>query len=202
MSCAFLNSGVMTLFFFSQSFEVLLILSKPSMHDDYPFFISLSLHIYHLFKAYLPTSQESSSSAVIFCASIHLAVTLTFFLIVHNHVGSWIILYVHQIIFTICTHSILVLVLQLCALSPKEGHCWQGLASPFLRYYCIVAWHTWMLSMILTRADSLLLGVASASISGTAAVGTVLLTWGSQLVLRLEATVFIVFIDVFPGLCG
>jgi len=60
----------------------------------------------------------------------------------------------------------------------------------------------WMLSMILTRADSLLLGVASASISGTAAVGTVLLTWGSQLVLRLEATVFIVFIDVFPGLCG
>lgn len=66
-------------FFFSQSFEVLLILSKPSMHDDYPFFISLSLHIPHLFKAYLPTSQESSSSAIIFCASIHLAVTLTFF---------------------------------------------------------------------------------------------------------------------------
>jgi len=66
-------------FFFSQNFEVLLILSKPSMHDDYHFFISLSLHIPHLFKAYLPTSQESSSSAIIFCAPIHLAVTLTFF---------------------------------------------------------------------------------------------------------------------------
>ena len=47
-----------------------------------------------------------------------------------------------------------------------------------------------MLSII-SRTDLLLLGVASASLSSTAAVGTVLLTWGSLLVLSLEATVFI-----------
>jgi len=51
----------------------------------------------------------------------------------------------------------------------------------------------WMLSII-SRTDLLLLGVASASFSSTAAVGIALLTWGSLLVLRSEATVFI---DVF-----
>ena len=89
----------------------------------------------------------------------------------------------------------------LCFIS-QRGSLLAGTCFSFSQVLLYHSMAYWMLSMILTRADSLLLGVASASISGTAAVGTVLLTWGSQLVPRLEATVFIVFIDVFPGLCG
>jgi len=104
----FLNSGVMTLFS-SQNLKVLLIFIEAFR----AWWLSLSFLCLCIYPSVQGLSSRLSRTifpTIIFCASIHLAVSLTF--LSHNHVDSWIILYVHQIIFTICTHPISVLVLQ------------------------------------------------------------------------------------------